>query len=48
MEDIKKKPYIDERYCLGIDCAWCLDTECVLSKLPYNKEEKQNDNMVQG
>lgn len=34
MENIK---YMDERECLGIDCAWCLDTDCELSK---TKEKK--------
>ena len=33
--------YYDERKCLGIDCAWCLDTSCVLSKTNYKNEVKQ-------
>lgn len=26
-----------ERECLGIDCAWCLDTDCELSKIKEKK-----------
>lgn len=37
MENLK--PYVDERKCLGIDCAWCLDSECKLWK---TKKEENN------
>lgn len=40
MENLKQ--YVDERKCLGIDCAWCLDMDCELSKLPYKKKEENN------
>jgi hypothetical protein len=39
MEDIK---YLDERECLGIDCAWCLKKECSLW-IKEKNEEKQDD-----
>ena len=38
MEDIE---------CLGIDCAWCLDKSCILSKTDYENEDKQNVDLVQ-
>ena len=36
MEGIRT--YMDERKCLGIDCWWCLDMDCALSKTKYHKE----------
>lgn len=41
---MNKDEFIDERECLGIDCAWCVNTQCKLSKTKY--EEKENDNLV--
>ena len=35
--------YYDERMCSGVDCAWCLDTSCTLSRTKYEEEEKSDD-----
>ena len=36
---MNKDEFIDERECLGIDCAWCVNTQCELSKLNMRKKK---------